>query len=133
MENDSPFYPLPEKMTLHFIPSLKSSISNGKKRLIFCIFVNITLVYHHMQVYYLSNCITLFPTLCMGMHTKAAIIEVASTGPWQTFSSCSRNWYNRDMVSSHAEHGYVKKMQKHSFCTPLKNHPQNSYDQDFFC
>jgi len=24
------------------------------------------------------------------------------------------------MVASHAEHGYEKKMQKHSFCTPLQ-------------
>jgi len=54
------------------------------------------------------------------MHTKAAIIEVALTGPRQTFRSCSRNWYSRVMVASHAEHGYEKKMQKHSFCTPLQ-------------
>jgi len=33
-------------------------------------------------------------------------------------NSCSRNWYSRDMVVSHADHGYEKKMQKHSFCTP---------------
>jgi len=26
------------------------------------------------------------------------------------------------MVASHAERGYEKKMQKHSFCTPSTNH-----------
>jgi len=60
----------------------------------------------------------------MGMHTKAAIIEVALAGSRQTFSSCIRNWYSRAMVAFHSEPGYEKKMQKHSFCTPLTNHPQ---------
>jgi len=50
---------------------------------------------------------------------KAAIIEVASTGS-SHLSSCSRNWYSRDMVASHAEPGYEKNAKAqllHSFNT----------------
>jgi len=69
----------------------------------------------------------------MGMHTKAAIIEVVSKVP-SHLNSCSRNWCSRDMVASHAEDGYEKQMQKHSFCTPSTNHPspQNPLQSEFF-